>query len=45
MQVSTSTIPEEGDATSDMYLTIYSDINSIVGVYNRLVPVGVSNKA
>ena len=45
MQVPTSAIPEEGDTTSHMHLTFYSDINSIVGAYNCLVPVGVGNKA
>ena len=45
MQVPTSAIPEEGDATSHMHLTFYSDINSIVGAYNRLVPAGMGNKA
>ena len=45
MQVSTSAIPGEGDATSDMHLTIYSDINSIVVAYNCLVPAGVGYKA
>ena len=40
-----STLPEEATATSHMHLTFYSDINSIVGAYNRLVPAGVGNKA
>ena len=31
--------------TSRMHLTFYSDINSVVGAYHYLVPVGVGNKA
>ena len=45
MQVPTSAMPEEGDATSYMHRTFYSDINSIVDAYNRLIPMGVGNKA
>ena len=44
LQVPTSAIPEEGNATSHMHLTFYSDINSIVGAYHYLVPTGVGNK-
>ena len=28
-----------------MHLTFYSDINSVVGAYHYLVPVGMGNKA
>ena len=45
LQVLTSTIPEKGSMTSRMHLTFYSDINSVVGVYHYLVPIGVGNKA
>ena len=45
LQVPTSTIPKEGNATSHMHLTFYSDINSVVGAYHYLVPVDVGNKA
>ena len=45
LQVPTSTIPEEDNATSHMHLTFYSDCNSIVDAYNHLVPAGVGNKA
>ena len=44
LQVPTSTIPEEGKATSHMHLTFYSDINSIVGAYHYLVPADMGNK-
>ena len=45
LQVLTSTIPEEGNTTSHMHLTFYSDINSVVGAYHYLVPAGMGNKA
>ena len=45
LQVPTSTIPEEGNTTSHMHLTFYSDINSVVGAYHYLVPAGIGNKA
>ena len=45
LQVPTSTIPEEGNATSHMHLTFYSDINSVVAAYHYLVLAGVGNKA
>ena len=38
-------MPEEDDATSHMHLTLNSDINSIVGAYHHLVPIGMGNKA
>ena len=39
-----SAIPEEDDATSHMHLTLNSDINSVMGAYNHLVPDGMGNK-
>ena len=45
LQVPTSSILEEGNATSHMRLTFYSDINSIVGAYHYLVPAGMGNEA
>ena len=45
LQVSTSTVPEKGSATSRVHLTFYSDNNSIVGAYHYLVPADVGNKA
>ena len=45
MQVPTSAIPEEGNTTSHVHLTFYSDINSVVGAYHYLAPIGVGNKA
>ena len=45
LQVPTSTIPEEGNTTSHMHLTFCSGINSIVGVYHYLIPVGMGDKA
>ena len=45
LQVPTSTIPEEGNATSHMHPTFYSDINSVVGAYHYLVPADMGNKA
>ena len=39
-QAPTSAIPEEDDATSHVHLTL----NSIMGVYHHLVPVGVGSK-
>ena len=45
LQVPTSTIPEEGNTTSHMHLTYYSDINSVVGTYHYLIPTGMGNKA
>ena len=45
LQVPTSTTPEKSNATSHMYLTFYSDINSVVGAYHYLVPAGMGNKA
>ena len=45
MQVPTSAIPEEGNATSHMHLTFYSDTNSVVDAYHYLVPTGMGNKA
>jgi len=44
LQVPTSTILEEGNATSHMHLTFYSDINSVVGAYHYLVPTGMGDK-
>ena len=38
MQVPTSFIYEEGNATSYVHLTFYSDINSVVDAYHYLVP-------
>ena len=40
-----STIPEEDSATSHMHLTLNSSINSVVGAYHYLIPVGMGNKA
>ena len=45
LQVPTSSSLEESSSTSHMYLTFYSDINSIVGTHYYLVPIGVGNKA
>ena len=45
MQVPTSAKPEEGNATSHMHLTFYSDINSVVGAYHYLVPTDMGNEA
>ena len=45
LQVPTSSSLEESSSTSHMYLTFYSDINSIVGVHHYPVPIGVGNKA
>ena len=45
LQVPTSTVPEKGSTTSRVHLTLYSDINSIVGAHHYLVPAGVGNKA
>ena len=45
LQVPTSTIPKEGNATSHMHLTFSSDINSIVGAYHYLIPTDMGNKA
>ena len=45
LQVPMSTIPKEGSTTSQMHLTFYSDMNSIVGAYHYLVPAGLGNKA
>ena len=45
MQVSTSAIPKEDNTTSHMHLTLNSSINSVVGAYHYLAPVGVGNKA
>ena len=45
LQVPTSTIPREGNATPHMHLTFYSDINSVVGAYHYLVPAGMDNRA
>ena len=45
LQVPTSTIPEEGNTTSHMHLTFYSDINSVVGAYHYLIPAGMDDKA
>ena len=36
---------EESSSTSHMYLTFYSDINSIAGTHHCPIPVGVDNKA
>ena len=43
-QVPTSVIPEEGDTTSHMHLTFYSNISSVVGAYKHLVPASVGSK-
>ena len=45
LQVPTSTIPKEGNTTSHVHLTFYSDINSVVGAYHYLVPIGMGDKA
>ena len=45
LQVPISAIPEEGNRTSHMHLTFYSDINSVVGAYHYLIPIGMGNKA
>ena len=45
LQVPTSTIPEEGNTTSHVHMTFYSDINSVVGAHHYLVSTGVGNKA
>ena len=45
LQVPTATIPEEGNMTSHMHLTFYSDINSVVGAYHYLIPAGMGDKA
>ena len=44
LQVPTSTIPKEGSTTSHVHLTFYSDINSIVGAYHYLVPIGMGTR-
>ena len=38
LQVLTSSLPEEANATSHVHLTFYSDINSIVGAYHHRYP-------
>ena len=39
-----SAVPKQDDVTSHVHLTFYSDINSVVGAYHYLVPVGMGNK-
>ena len=36
LQVPTSTLPEEANATSHVHLTFHSDVNNFVGAYHRL---------
>ena len=38
LQVPTSTLPKEANATSHVHLTFYSDTNSIVGAYHHRYP-------
>ena len=45
LQVPTSTIPEQGSATSHVHPTFYSNINSVVAAYHYLVPTDMGNKA
>ena len=45
LQAPTSAISKEGNATSHVHLTFYSDINSVVGTYHYLIPAGMGNKA
>ena len=44
MQVPTSAIPKEGDVTSHMHLTFYSNINSVVGAYKHPILASVGSK-
>ena len=43
-QAPTSAISEEANATARVHLTFNSNINSVMGAYNYLVPDGVGNK-
>ena len=44
LQVPTSSSLEESSSTSHMYLTFYSDINSVVGAYHYPLLIGMGNK-
>ena len=45
LQVPTSYSLEESSLASHMYLTFYSDINSIAGAHHCPIPIGMGNKA